>query len=277
MVTIPKHFEEAFPWIVKAPSKIKVSAPTTEWMEKEIVRLIFNPPVNQMEDFRPRLIKSLGKFGQEAQVSYTKVIAKCLAEAVIDTPQSKTTYLWLKDVNVAAKRLCSLLSGESKPPLPANWDNLFLIVKQIIKSEAEEFGYPDSDDLVNSLRKENLRWRDRKGALEKRGRTDLVAILNLVLAQSNELAGKNAIAFYRYPQKFFEEISTDNTLFLDYQRRAIRSIAAVNQVHYGKPYDAMTAHVLACVFKKKLSNQMVKDNREKKQDKILGEAQLLLS
>jgi hypothetical protein len=213
-------------------------------MEKEIVCLIFRPPVNPLDDFRLPLIKSLGALGHEAQVSYIKIIAKCLAESVFVVPLPKKTQGWLNDVNKAAITLTRLVEPKHKNNPPTNLNSLFPLVAQALKS-----GNVSSHQIPSKV----------SGALK----TDLVSILKLVSQESKELSGKNAIAFYRFPQTFFEEISTDKTLYLEYQRKAIQAIAAVNneQEHFGKPYDALIGHILTCLFWKDISKQKVQKIR----------------
>lgn len=260
MATIPKHFKEAFPWISKSPSKIRIASKSAQWLEQEIVYEIFRNPKIKELDPRNALFHSLEKLCVEDQVNYINAVAKCLADAMIETPLPSKTELWLQEVNAAVKKLRSLLGEKSKQHLPASWNNLYSVVIQIIRAE-ESPGLPIPEGLLGGLKKENL--RKRPDTLDKHGMTDLVAILNIMSRESKDLASMNAIAYYKFPQAFFEGISSDNSLFLAYQRKAILAIAAVNQEYFKKNYDALTAHVLSCIFQQPISNQKIKKIREK--------------
>lgn len=260
MATIPKHFKEAFPWISKSPSKIRIASKSAQWLEREIIYEIFRNPKLKELDPRNALFHSLEELCVEGQVNYINAVAKCLADAVIETPLPRRTIRWLKGVNAAAKKLRLSLLETPKQHLPASWNNLISIVIQIIRAEALQ-GQPISEGLLGALKKENL--RKRADALDKHGMTDLVAILNIMSGESKDLSGLSAIAYYKFPQAFFEGISDDKSLFLAYQRMAILAISAVNQAHFEKPYDTLTAHILSCVFLRDISKQNIKRIREK--------------
>lgn len=243
MATIPKHFEEAFPWITQSTSKVKVNAPGTKWIEKEIIRAIFRDTILISPDTSThnpcqQLIKTLGVLEKDLQVCYIKKVANYLAEAAIDTPLPVAKQAWLNDVNTTVKKLTLLLKQEPKQNLPKNWNNLFTLTAQIIK----HINVTDKQELSKvsgALKEANLIWDIKSKAAH--GNTDLVAILNLVSKESKGLADTNAMSYYKYPQTFFEEIRKDNTLFLAYQRRAIRAITIVNKEYFGKPYETLTA------------------------------------
>lgn len=262
MATIPKHFKEAFPWVSKPPSKMRIASKSAQWLEQEIIYEIFRNPKIKELDPRNALFHSLEELCVEGQVNYINAVAGCLADAVIEMPLPSKTERWLQEVNAAAKRLRLLLRETSKQHLPASWNNLISIVLQIIRAEASQ-GHPISDGLLGALKKENL--RKRVDALDKHGIIDLVAILDIVSSESKDLATMNAIAYYKFPQAFFEGISSDKSLFLAYQRKAILAIAAVNQEHFEKSYDTLTAHILSCIFQKSISNQKIKKIREKQE------------
>ena len=285
MKTIPNHFKEAFPWIEKPTSNMKVDvALSTIWLEKEIIRLIFEAPVkkldasqvikpdtpqikkpdtftvHKLDDCRITLIKSLETElpNAEAQINYIKAVAKCLAEAVIVTPLPKATQDWLNDINASTKKLTSLLKQEDKKNLPANWNNVYSLVSQVLKDS----NISDNPLLLKIhavLKETNLAPETRS---QTHGKADLIAILNLVGLESKSLAAACAIKVHKYPQTFFEKIFKDNKLFLAYQRKAILEIAMVNQEYFSKPYDALTSYVLSCIFNTDISKQKVKKIRD---------------
>lgn len=264
---IPKHFKNAFPWIVKPISNIKVSSSDTVWLEREIVRIIFNPieePQDAQDDHRLMLINSLKTqcYDEAIQVSYISAVAKCLAGAVIETPLPKNTQNWLSDVNKQAKNLMLSLKEVHKKNLPSHWSNLFSLNIDLL-NDNQLLESPQKLKLKNALKEASRNGVISKIEAENHGKLDLVAILNLLSKQSKELAGKRAIEFYKYPQTFFNEISADNTLYLSYQRSAIQAIALLNQTQFNKPFDALTSHILTCVFQKEISKQSVKKIREK--------------
>ena len=264
---IPENFVVAFPWIMKPISKLKVSSPDTVWLEREIIRIIFNPKDELQittDDPRYRLIKSLEseECDENSQVGYIKNVAKCLADAAVKTPLPKNTQDWLKDVNKKTKALLPLLRGIPKKSQPLHWNNLFSLNIELLN---------DTIQLDNSQKikvKNILKEANRSGAIstldaETHGVLDLVAILSLITKQSKELATKSAIEFYKYPQTFFNGISTDSTLFLEYQRLAIHAITLLNKSQFSKPYDSLTSYILSCVFQKEISKQSIKKIREK--------------
>ncbi|MDD5384547.1 MAG: hypothetical protein PHG89_06675 [Gallionella sp.] len=255
---LPKHFKEEFPWITKPTSKIKVKAPGTYWLEKAVIHAIFRAPDNEFDDPRTNLLKSIGDMGKDTQVSYIKTTAKHLAEAIIDTPLPSARQEWLNDVNATTKKLTLLLKQEQKKNLPENWNNLFSLVSQVL-SHSHVTDDTELTKLVETLKEANLIGGIKGKA---HGTVDFVSILDLITHESKALSGKSAIAYYKYPQTFFEEISIDNQLLLAYQRKAIQAITTVNQEHFGKPYDALTAHILTCVFNKSFTKQLVKKIRE---------------
>ncbi len=255
MVTIPQHFKDEFDWIIRPRSNLKVQALTTRWLGKEIIYLIFRTPENKLDDLRVPIIKALHTLSIEKQICYIKTIAKHLADAAITTPLPTDTRGWLNDVCKSAKELHRLLSGKHKKQLPGNWNNLCSLIIQIIKKESK-LNLPFPEELLASLKKENLKVRAK-------GNTNLTSVMNLVIDESKALTDKKAMAFYKFPQTFFEEISKDNPLFLSYQRNAIQAISKVNQEYFDKPYDALTAYVLSCIFLKDISKQSVKKIREK--------------
>lgn len=264
MKKIPIHFSEAFPWIERPASKMKVSvALSTAWLEKEIIRLIFRAPENDNDDQRSPLITALKKLDNGKQVSYLIDVAKRLTDAVIDTPLPNKISVQLKEINKEVKNLTFSLNALPKKNLPSSWNDFFFLGIQLI-DKTDNSVNPKLSNVRGALKKArmNLEGEITPKARETHGQLDLVAILNLVALESKKLANANAIAFYKFPQTFFEEISTDNTLFLAFQRRSVQSIAAVNHEYFGKNYDAITAYILTCTFNKDILKQSVKKIRE---------------
>ena len=264
---IPEHFKVAFDWIDKPKSNTKVRSPNTVWLEKEITYLIFNPPEEPPEaqdDYRHMLIKSLEheKCFEGAQVSYIRDVVKCLAKAVIATPLPNERKVWLGEVNKQTKKLALILKEKpnSKSELPLNWKSLFALnIEAINDSQIES---SKLTEISSALRTANMFQDYLKGKQDAHGILDLVAVLNLLNKQSKMLSEMSAIKFYKFPQTFFKEISNNKTLFLAYQRSAIQAISAVNQKSLGATHDAVTAHVLSCVFHKEITKQSVVNNRK---------------
>lgn len=258
---IPEHFKQAFPWVSERKSNIHAYSQSTKWHEKEIISLIFRDSDEMLNDPRLPLFKALSSMDKNLQVKYIKSVAKCLAEAVMATPLPNWKEELLGDVKKDAKRLSSLLRKKPKERLPLNWgDCIFLIMEVIKRSNAS--GNSELTDLSNVLKDVQRKLVLLNLNAKVNVKIDLASILSLVSEQSKELAGQPAIEYYRYPQEFFNQIITDKTLYLAYQRKGIIAITSINHDYFSKPYDALTAHVLTCVLPKKISNQSVKKIRE---------------
>ncbi len=269
----PKYFEVAFPWINKPKSKIKVKSITTEWLEREILWIIFNQPKevqNTLDDPRFKLLKSLKSncCDEQSQVEYIRHVAKCLANMIVKTeiPQNKKE--WLGEINKKTKSLLTLLRSIDKKNLPFHWSNLFSLNLELL-SVSHQLEAHNKLKLEKAFKEANRNGMISKLDAEKHGVLDLVAILSLLLNQSKDLQGKSANDYYQYPQTFFSEISNDSALYLSYKRSAIQAISQLNQSQYNKPFDALTSYILNCVFNKNISNQSVKNIREKLNSKSM--------
>lgn len=257
---VPKHIRDAFPWISSQPPSIKFSTRGVKGkalLEKEIIRIIFSPPVNELDDFRKTLIKSLKKYPEDRQVIYIKAVANCLANEVLNTPLSIEPKVWLNDVNQATLTLRGLVRQKPKNHLPAELNNMFSMVSQIVRTEISQgHVFSIQQEQILSSADEKLLFKDKADS-EAHGISDFVAILNLVHHRTKALMGGNAIDFFKFPQTFFSEIAGDSNLSLEYQRRAVSGIGKVNQEYCGKRYPSLTAHVLSCIFKKKVTPKNV--------------------
>ncbi len=257
MMTIPNHFKIAFPWILRQQTKLNINSPSTYFIEKEIIRIIFNPPDNELYDPRDDLINSLTHLNDiNKETEYIKSSANCLAHSAAVTPLPKEIQCWLNDVEKKAKILSRLISQKPKRKLPLDWNNLTSIVSRIENNEYHS-DHSKSKSISHILKKKNSKSHTEIKSSTDHGHSDLVAILNMASNDSKALSNQPAMKYFKYPKIFFKEILSDKTLLLEYQRNSIIAISKINEQYFGKPYDSLTANLLTCIFQKKVSNQLV--------------------